>query len=228
MQRDRAWAVRPYPCIGNYFFLDLSIIEHPQYQQILHKLKHEKAQLIDIGCCFGQDLRKLHFDGAPSAQLAGCDLLGEFVDFGYDLFQDRDKFAGKLCAVDFFSKDLGDLLQYGSYDLVFAADFFHCFDWDDQVTAMSRAVKLLKPRAGSMLFGRQVGMQTAQDFGHPAAKSGKMFRHNEESFAKLVGLVAEETGYVLTVQTSSQKHKSWGSKEEEEEMLLVSFSVVVQ
>jgi hypothetical protein len=56
VQRDEAWEVWPYRCIGQFRFLDLSISHYPHYPAILERLKKGDQNFLDLGCCFGQDL----------------------------------------------------------------------------------------------------------------------------------------------------------------------------
>ena len=71
IQREKAWQTFPYPCIGKFDFLTLSISIHPCYSRVLATLAAPDAQanLLDLGCCFGQDIRKLVHDGAPAINL---------------------------------------------------------------------------------------------------------------------------------------------------------------
>ena len=57
---------------------------HPSYPRILSLLEASQSQhtLLDIGCCFAQDVRKLVYDGAPSQNLYAWDWKGEFLDLG--------------------------------------------------------------------------------------------------------------------------------------------------
>lgn len=48
----------PYPCIGSFRFLDLSIPQSPLYPEILDRLKSGQ-KLLDVGCAVGQELRQL-------------------------------------------------------------------------------------------------------------------------------------------------------------------------
>ena len=48
------------------------------------------AQAGSDGCCFGQEIRKLAYDGAVQSNLYGCDPRSEFFNLGYRLFRDRD------------------------------------------------------------------------------------------------------------------------------------------
>ncbi|KAJ5547924.1 hypothetical protein N7513_005158 [Penicillium frequentans] len=96
-QRARDFAANPYPCIGHYRFLNLTLLTHPRYQIILAKLKSNTSAIyIDIGCRFGQDLRQLVHDGIPSSQLIGLDIEQPLMDLGYELFRDRETLESKF------------------------------------------------------------------------------------------------------------------------------------
>ena len=38
---------------------------HPVYDEVVSRLKKD-SKLLDLGCCFGQDIRKLIHDGVPA------------------------------------------------------------------------------------------------------------------------------------------------------------------
>ncbi|KAK0341756.1 hypothetical protein LTR02_017117 [Friedmanniomyces endolithicus] len=118
--REKAFKLFPYPCIGLYSFLAFTIAKSPQYPDILHRLKAGEA-LLDLGCCFGQDLRRLVFDGAPASNLTGVELEQGFLDLGYELLLDRGRFRVPLIAGDFFEPIPG--LEKGSFDMIHAAFF---------------------------------------------------------------------------------------------------------
>lgn len=127
-------------------FLDFSIGLSPQYPTVLKHLKTGNANLLDLGCCLAQDLRKLVHDGVPSTSLSGSELEAGFIDLGYDLFRDRDALQAKFSVNDFFDETTqNEVLQEGAFDYIYAASFFHLFGWEEQVQAFSRAVRLLKP-----------------------------------------------------------------------------------
>jgi hypothetical protein len=69
----------PYPCLGHWGFLNLSIGTSNAYQEILDRVKNGE-QYLDLGCCVGQDIRKLVSDGAPSENTYGSDLKASFWD----------------------------------------------------------------------------------------------------------------------------------------------------
>lgn len=206
MQREKAWKVFQYPCIGMYSFIDFSISKHEKYADVLERVKSGET-LLDLACGFGQDIRKLVFDGAPPENVAGSELEQSFIDGGYDLFRDRDSLKSKITAGDFFSEDWAGLKAL-LFDIVYAANFFHLFSWDEQVETATRAVSLLKPKAGSMLFGRQTGVEKAGSIKHPATRSGEMYRHNGDSLKKMFEEVAEKLGTELDIEVSAAAKKA--------------------
>ena len=203
-QRERAWQLFQYPCIGMYSFLDFSISQSPHYQAVLNSLKSNNTTLLDLGCCFGQDIRRLVYDGAPAESIHGIELEPAFVGAGYDLFRDRETLGTKFSEGDFLSSSLDDLgLREGMFDFVHAAAFFHLFNYEEQVIVMRKAVSLLKRRKGAMLFGRQMG--APKDEGgmeHPQSYSGTTYRQTQGSLGKLMGWIGRETGVELECEVS--------------------------
>lgn len=187
-------------------FLDFSIGLSPLYPSVLEHLKTGNANLLDLGCCLAQDLRKLVHDGVPGTSLFGSELEAGFIDLGYDLFRDRETLQAKFSVNDFFDETTPNkVLREGSFDYIYAASFFHLFGWDEQEQAFSRAVRLLKPRAGSLIFGRQTCTEgEAHVLDHHATRSGNMFRHNKESFKKLIEEVSAKVGVDLEVEIGDQ------------------------
>lgn len=55
---DRSFMQFPYPCIGSFRFLDMSIPQSPVYPEVLQRLKSGE-KLLDLGCAIGQELRHL-------------------------------------------------------------------------------------------------------------------------------------------------------------------------
>lgn len=234
LQRDRAWQIHPYPCIGQFRFLDLSISLHPSYALVLNRLtsKNQPQTLLDLGCCFGQDIRKLVADGAPSSSLYGCDLRPDFFELGYDLFLDRETLQSKFLAGDVFAaaeEDGGKELAKldGRLDVVHAASFLHLFSWEEQVRACARIVRLLKPVEGSMLLGRQVGSGVPGETQDRVRPSLSRYRHDEESFKKMWKEVGEKTRtrWRVEVESLMVKGGSFASPLHDENTRRIVFAV---
>ncbi|KAJ5565060.1 hypothetical protein N7513_001302 [Penicillium frequentans] len=191
--RDRAFEVFPYPCIGSFRFLDMSIPKLPVYPEILERLKSGQ-KLLDMGCAIGQELRHLAYDGVPAENVYAADLHERFFNIGYDLFADRETLKSRFIASDIFDDD-SDLVRdlTGKLDIINTASFFHLFSWDQQIIAAKRIVSLLRAQPGSLLIGRQVGRADPDD-NDDQGKESLLYRHNLETWKSLWKQVQEETG----------------------------------
>ena len=128
----------------------------PSYSLVLERLK-AGGSLLDIGCCFAQDIRKLVHDGAPADHLWGAELLPDFIKLGYELFRDRETLGAHFLTADIFDVE-GPLKQLtNSLDAIHIGLFLHLFDWNGQKKACETIVGLLKNEPGVLVLGQQVG-----------------------------------------------------------------------
>ncbi|KAF4611358.1 hypothetical protein G7Y89_g15655 [Cudoniella acicularis] len=192
--RDEAWDVFPYPCIGEFRFLDLAISLSPDYPAVLQRLKSGKENFLDLGCCVGQELRKVAHDGAVQENLYGSDLRAEFFEMGYRIFLDRDTLKSKFIEADITDANSALSGLDGKIDIIYAGSFLHLFNYEGQIEVCKRLVKLLREKKDSLILGRQVGNTDAGEYVQMTNESGIMYRHNAESFKKMWDEVGEETG----------------------------------
>lgn len=193
-KRDTAWNIFPYPCIGQFRFLDMPLGGFDAYPEIVSRLKSGEETFLDLGCCFGQDIRRLVSDGVPDTACIGSDLHQGFLDLGYDLFLDKGKLHSKFFAADVFGKEAELTALEGQVDIIHASSFFHLFGYEGQKDVARRVVRLLKPQKGSLLVGRQVGNVAAHEETSRASGSGSMFLQNPESWKQMWKEIGEETG----------------------------------
>lgn len=192
LQRDEAFKIFPYPCLGNWGFLNLNVADAAAYDEVVSRVKNGELYL-DIGCCMGQDIRKLVSAGVPAENMYASDLKREFWDIGYDLFLDGDTLKTNFIEADVFDADSKLMQLDGKLSIVLAHSFFHLFDYEGQVKAVKRVIKLLKPEPGVMVFGRQGAMLEPGSFEHVNVKD-RVYWHNVESWEKLWKQAGEETG----------------------------------
>lgn len=190
--RDKGWKIHSYPCIGQFRFTDLSLGKAPQYAEVLARVKGGE-RLLDAGCCFAQDLRRLVYDGAPSENLYGTDLLPEFFELGYELFGDRDTLRATLFPADIFGASARLDALDGTVDIIHASSFFHLFQLEPQREIARRFVRLLKPKPGSLVLGRHMGNETAGETAQLRG-DGRLFRHDLESWRLMWSEIGRETG----------------------------------
>ncbi|RVD84790.1 uncharacterized protein DFL_006513 [Arthrobotrys flagrans] len=208
--REKAWEVYPYPCIGNFRFLDFAIIESPIFTTALSKLK-SGGKYLDLGCCFAQDLRALVYAGIPSENLYGADLQSGFIDLSYELFKDGDSlkstfFKGDIFDFSTFTPIRGNtsdqtLFQKikGDIDIISARSFLHLFGPEQEFKAACQIVEILKDKPGSIMVGRQVGSFT------PGIESislagREVFRHDPQTWKEFWNRVGEATNTKWDVQ----------------------------
>ena len=196
----KAFQVCPYPCIGMFQFLDLSLMSTPIYGEVLARVKRGN-KFLDLGCCLGQEIRQLVADGAPSANTYGSDLWGGLIEVGYDLFKDRERLQTVFIAADIFDDASPLVALAGQMDIIYTGAFFHLFGLEEQEKVAARVVQLLAPKPGSIVVGRQSGHEEAGEFGRAGDKSGrKHFRHNPQSWKELWERVGEATGSKWAVE----------------------------
>src|SRR4051812_27995818 len=119
IQRDKAWSLIPYPCIGGFRFLTLSLHPPPNgnqgsslpsypfpfFNRVMEKLTaDDSAEFLDIGCCFGQDVRAVAFyasryQAEPNTvwkRVHGLDICRDLIELGHELFRDKESFKGSF------------------------------------------------------------------------------------------------------------------------------------
>lgn len=194
--RDKAWNIAPYPCIGSWLFLKPSISQSPIYAEILARLKEKDQRLLDLGCCLGQDIRKLVLDGAPAEHIYGLDLEAGLMDAGYDLFRDRGTLRSTFIAADILDDSSSSSPELrgldGQIDIVFAGSFFHVFDWDAQLRISKRLARLMRKVPGSLVFGHHLG-HVAPDTYPLGLGAGSVYAHDEGSLQRMWTQVGLET-----------------------------------
>lgn len=169
-----------------------------QYDAILSRLK-AGATLLDMGCCLGQDIRKLVYDGAPAENLTGTELEPVFIDLGYELFKDRDRLQAQFITGDIFADGAYGLAD-GTFDFIHTGSFFHQFNWSEQVEALTKCLRLLKPKPGSMLLGRQIATEEPGSIKHAQLRSGEAYNHNIDTWKTLVAETTEQMGLRANVE----------------------------
>lgn len=191
----------PYHCLGRFRFLELNLSARDDlYPELLRRLRDGGQTLVDVGCCLGQDIRKLVHDGVPSGNLAAVELEPGFVDLGYELFRDRDTLKTRF-VVGSIMEDDGVVMREleGRFDVVHLGMILHLFGWDDQAKLIRQAMRLLKPEGDGLLIGQQAGNLEG---GYSSSSRRNVFRHNDETFKKLVAEVGTTTGTRWDVKAS--------------------------
>ncbi|KAM0545789.1 hypothetical protein ACHAPJ_011213 [Fusarium lateritium] len=194
--RDKAWTVASFPCVGMWSFTNLNYMHDSQFKTVVSRLRVEGIDetFLDVACGLGQVLRKLSADGVDPKKLYGTDILSEYLDLGFDLFKDRDRFdQSNFIPADLIHHDKALAHLEGKVTLIHASNFFHLFDWEEQVLIGKNIVKLFKSQhEGVLLFGWQIGRLDAGTI--TSYKTGNTrYIHNLSSLQTLWDEVGEKT-----------------------------------
>jgi len=227
--RDAAFVLYPWPCIGQLRFLRLSLSSYPSYPRILSSLKQDPSTtLLDVGCCFGQDMRKLVLDGVPPTQIVGLDLVPKFNELGKELFRDGNKLEFQFYARDVFDDTANWEPLQKRFDFLHITSFLHIWNWDGQIKAAERLVKLVRSKPGSLLVGSGLGTTVSGEFPNLEG-TGTNFRQSDESFARFWKEVGERTGTNWEVRSEVKKapasKQNEGQKWADPNMGILSFEV---
>ncbi|KAK7998349.1 hypothetical protein PG990_010576 [Apiospora arundinis] len=204
--RDEAYKHCPYPCIGRLHFLDFNLAAHPGYaQRILEPLKRSQEALLargepeplllDIGTCFGQDVRKLVADGVPPERLWASEIEQFLLDLSFRLFKDEDRLRrsqflspGDVLAAEDDASDKLKVLD-GRVTMLHLRAVFHLFTWEQQKRVAHRCLQLLRkdPGVPFLIVGGQVGDLNPGPYvvANLPPDFSNVYRHNEESWLRL-------------------------------------------
>ncbi|ORX98147.1 S-adenosyl-L-methionine-dependent methyltransferase [Basidiobolus meristosporus CBS 931.73] len=154
---------------------------HPFYPSLLTlNRKNEGLKVLDLGCCFGADLRKLIIDGFSGENLTGLDISADFIQLGQELFKDEETSGLKFVVADILSDEWPEKVAGLQFDVIYLGSFLHLFDRPQQETILRRVSQLLKENG--VLFGKNLGsggVESTVDL-----KVGQVFLCTPDLFAK--------------------------------------------
>lgn len=172
----------PYPCIGVFRFLDFPAYLSPVYPEVLHRVRAGET-FLDLGCCFGQDIRKLVHDGAPSENILGVDTESRFLELGYELFGDSEKLRARFYTQDVFDENF--LAEWRSkIDIIFLGSFLHLFSFEQQKVVIAQLDKLLQKRKDVLVFGRHLATENGGTL-RTNALGWSLYHHSPETIRQL-------------------------------------------
>lgn len=183
--------------------------EFPEYPEIISRIKAGDV-FLDAGCCFGQVLRHLLYDGVPAENLIGTDLYPKFIEQGYDLFRDEGKCGLKFVTGDMLDHSDTSLdVLHGKVDIIHGTFLFHLFNHEEQIKLATRLVKFFKPDAkNALIVGRHTGQAEPLDpFETWTLDKLKRDLHTPSTWQALWDEVGEMTGtkWVTTAEVVDLK-----------------------
>ncbi|TQN67441.1 Methyltransferase ausD [Colletotrichum shisoi] len=203
--RDKIWDVFPYPCIGEFHFLDFNLSRRPGYPHMIAKLQDPDARHLEIACCVGRDLRRLVHDGVDSAKTVAIELEQGYIDAGYELFRDRDTLRTRFVNADMLDDRSAELdALEDSFDTADLGLCLHLWNREEQMVVLGRVIRLLKQKPGVVILGHAAGHADGIDV--PGVANKPALRHNQESWEKLWADISKQTGTKWELKTEVSDH----------------------
>ena len=181
-----------YRCIQSLSFLKPKVQNLEAYSKLLDVYREQgKVKVMDLGCCFGQETRKLIVDGIPPEMIWAVDVIDGYWTAGKELFNDQEDSKHRIehvhtvfadpCAAD-VDGDISRVLT-ADFDCVILMYVFHVLSLHQSEMLVQRMNLML--RKGGLVMGTCVGSTKAQEWQlTPDGKSAR-FLHSIGSLSEL-------------------------------------------
>ena len=185
--RKKALEVSDYRCIKHNLFMRPAMIKHPIFKtDIKPLLASSNTNVLDIGCCFGADLRYILYCGCSKEQIFGVDINAQLIDLGFDFFSDRDSLKDRFIAMDVLAKNGNTFIETAlkmskgkAFDIIFLGNIFHLLTEDECKLLTQIVFKLIEPQKG-IIFGSCIGA----DINGIYSRTGRANRYLHELFKR--------------------------------------------
>eukprot|EP00891_Asterochloris_glomerata_P003520 jgi/Astpho2/3520/Aster-06433 len=180
-----------YKCINDFYFLKPSICDHPFYAEVKQTAQQAREGTslaavplhLDIGCCLGQDTRRLILDGWPQDRVVAIDLVPDYWRLGLKLFMDESKISAQICYANMSEKGATSTPPAaslkGKTKFVWAGLVLHCLTKEQVDTFLEQVCNLLMP--GGTFYGSTVGADPPTDWGATNDGTAKRYVHSGAS-----------------------------------------------
>lgn len=147
------------------------------------------------------------------------EMVEDFVKLGYELFVDKESLRSEFLVANIMQPTSVSIYEHiqGDTDIIYASSFFHLFTLEEQFELAMKVVDILRPRAGSMILGRQLGSVRPGIYPLRKLEEGKLYRHDVASFTQMWKDVGDATGTVWSVDAALDEeelgykgNESWG------------------
>ncbi|KAJ3090044.1 hypothetical protein HK100_007571, partial [Physocladia obscura] len=205
-----------YKCIEARRFVIPKVQTHPVYAEIRARFTEPDFRLLELGCCYGTDARKMLSDGLPPPHLTVSDLHGAYFDIGNTvLYADSDplEHVGTWFG-DLAAQDAAPAHFRNAFTVVSAQMILHVFSAQQCRDFLGTVLGVLKPGDGAVLFGTCVGAVgnpgewgVVPTKGLPARVEATRFWHSAESLRALL----EEIGFVRVSVEKYERPRAAGA-----------------
>jgi SAM-dependent methyltransferase len=189
-------------------YLNPRLYKHPNYFQVINlaKSKGSDYKLLDVGSCFGQEVRGLIADGVSPSSITITDLHDYYWKAGKRLYFDDEsnKLDGVTTIFGDFATDPADIEKdisqdlTASFDCVICQAIFHVLSKKQSHFMIQRLFNVLKP--GGILLGQCVGAPQAREWAFTPDGSAPRWLYSAESLTKEL----KSAGFTGEVKVTSE------------------------
>ena len=208
VQKQAEDKLHVYRCVARRAFLTPRIGEFSTYAGI-----SRSGNVLEIGCCFGTEIRGLLLDGFQAEHVIAVDVTGGYWGLGQQLYGDAPSGVRSIFC-DVARQEVSEIKDlYGSIDLVVTMAVFHVLTQQQVENMIQQIHRLLKP--GGRLIAYCAGSAVARPWYTEGAEdrdeSNTRYLHSADSMTALL----KETGFEdLSVQARSTETEKTGAQQD--------------
>ena len=207
-----------YRCVESLAFLVPKVQMFEGYGRLLELCKEKKAvKVADIGCCFGQDIRRLILDGIPPSMIWAIDVVDGYWSAGLELYRDlgadQSDHAQKhridrvhtlfcdLTATD-LSEGVATSLLTRDFNCLILKNVFHVLSLDQGERLVARMAQML--HKGGFVMGICIGAEQAKSWARTPDGRSTRYLHSAQTMRDLL----LRNGFEPLVKTMRMTNKS--------------------
>ena len=218
-----------YRCIERMMFLTPRLPKHFAYQTLIKFLKEsdkEKKQLLDLGCCFGQEVRQLIQEGIPTTSITAADIHDGYWNVGREFFMDN--LSHSSTRLDGVSTIFDDFAQsyplpaeatnrivdslINNFNAIICQMVFHVLTKEQTENLVKRICAMLKK--GGILIGSCVGSKEEScSWGVTPKGDGARQLQSMKSLFELLNENGFEGVEVKEIQINPEMAQKWKNNE---------------
>lgn len=172
----KAQQVHAYRCIETFKFLTNRILNNPFYPDVKNTWNNKK--ILDIGCGLGTDLRRMTLDGASQRNLHGLDVEKDFIELGYELFNDSETNEMTFYVDNILEKSTIDKLHIKEkFAIIYSSSVIHLLNKEEIEKFLISVYAILQ--TNGIFFGQTTGLASPQQLSDSRGK--ERYLHSKES-----------------------------------------------
>eukprot|EP01083_Nonionella_stella_P135702 412800_1 len=186
----KALNVFEYKCIKYNMFIVPRLQRHPKFNSVIKtQLLSTNATILDIGCCFGTDLRYCLYLGCKKHQVLGVDISSDFIELGFDFFGDKSVLKNRFISDDILGNDGCDFVNHAlelnnhkRFDVIYIGNVYHLLT-EKQCELLTTITTSLISTNNGIVYGSTVGCDVPGEY---LRKNKTRYLHSKQSLQEMM------------------------------------------